>query len=77
MSAPTVRNVSTILDERIRIGGEQNLVEIREAFMSDQTRMREIAVRALAEIGVQSEPRSQSKYQQACRLLSPPPQANP
>ena len=71
------RNVSTILDERIRIGGEQNLVEIREAFMSDQTRMREIAVRALAEIGVQSEPRSQSKYQQACRLLSPPPQANP
>ncbi len=63
------RNVSTVLDQRIRATGDARLEQIYAAFRRDQETLCGLIQEALRNRSVSVTPASQSKYQKAFSLL--------
>jgi hypothetical protein len=64
------RNVSTKLDSAIKNGNAGELVALRNAFLGDQTILREAILGILESVGFSGKALQESKYRQACNAFS-------
>jgi hypothetical protein len=65
------RNVSTMLDEVIAGGGSASASLLRDAFIEDQQRVREVVGDVFAAMDIRTSGGNRSKYQRASDLLAP------
>lgn len=65
------RNVSTRLDEVIASGGSASASRLRDAFIEDQQRIREVVGDVFAAMEIRTSGGNRSKYQRASDLFAP------